>query len=62
MEKKIYPREKYISKIGPFYDGDIVKVIKGIKRSGKTSILKSIISELESRILSERLKVCETCL
>lgn len=54
MKNKIYPREKYLSKIRPFYDSDIVKVITGIRRSGKTSILKAIISELESRNLSER--------
>ena len=55
MKNKIYPREKYLSKIRPFYDSDIVKVITGIRRSGKTSILKVIISELESRNLSERI-------
>ena len=55
MKNKIYPREKYLSKIRPFYDSDIVKVITGIRRSGKTSILKAIISELESRNLSERI-------
>lgn len=55
MKNKIYPREKYLSKIRPFYDSDIVKVITGIRRSGKTSILKAIISELESRNLSDRI-------
>ncbi len=55
MKNKIYHREKYLSKIRPFYDSDIVKVITGIRRSGKTSILKAIISELKSRNLSERI-------
>lgn len=55
MNKKIYPREKYLSRIRPFYDSDIVKVITGIRRSGKSSILKSIISELELRDLGERI-------
>ena len=49
MKEKIYPREKYLSKIRPFYDSDVVKVITGIRRCGKSSILKSIIEELESR-------------
>ena len=62
MENKIYPREKYISKIRTFYDSDIVKVVIGIRRSGKNSILKEIISGLESRNLSEILKLYETCL
>jgi len=55
MKNNIYPREKYLSKIRPFYDSDIVKVITGIRRSGKSSILKSIISELELRNLSDRI-------
>lgn len=55
MNKKIYPREKYLSRIRPFYDSDIVKVITGIRRSGKSSILKSIMSELELRDLGERI-------
>lgn len=55
MKNRIYPREKYLSKIRPFYDSDIVKVITGIRRSGKSSILKSIISELEKRNLTDRI-------
>lgn len=55
MNKKIYPREKYLSRIRPFYDSDIVKVITGIRRSGKSSILKTIMSELELRDLGERI-------
>lgn len=55
MNNKIYPREKYLSKIRPFYDSDIVKVITGIRRCGKSSILKTIIDELEARGLKERI-------
>lgn len=55
MKNRIYPREKYLSRIRPFYDSDIVKVITGIRRSGKSSILKSIIDELEKRKLSDRI-------
>lgn len=55
MKNKIYPREKYLSKIRPFYDSDIIKVITGIRRSGKTSILKSIINELNLRNLADRI-------
>lgn len=32
MENMIYPREKYLSKIRPFYDSDVVKVITGISK------------------------------
>ena len=46
MFKKVFVREKYLSKIRPFYDSDIIKVITGIRRCGKSFILKSIINEL----------------
>lgn len=55
MKNKIYLIEKYLAKIRPFYDSDIVKVITGIRRSGKSSILKSIIDELVARGLSDRI-------
>lgn len=31
-------REKYLSKIRPFYDQDLIKVITGIRRCGKSVI------------------------
>ena len=55
MKEKIYPREKYLSTIRPFYDSDVIKVITGIRRCGKSSILKSIIEELENRNLGDRI-------
>lgn len=55
MKERIYPREKYLSPLRPFYDSNVVKVITGIRRSGKSSILKSIIAELEDRCLKERI-------
>lgn len=45
MVQKIFPREKYLSKIRPFFDSDIIKVITGIRRCGKSCILKSIMDE-----------------
>ena len=45
MFAKVYPREKYLSKIRPFFDSDIIKVITGIRRCGKSFILKGIINE-----------------
>ena len=47
MFKNVYSREKYLSKIRPFYESDIIKVITGIRRCGKSFILKSIMNELE---------------
>lgn len=53
MFKKIYPREKYLKKIRPFYDSDIIKVITGIRRCGKSCIMKAIMNELSSRNIPE---------
>lgn len=39
-------REKYLSKIRPFYDQDLIKVITGIRRCGKSVILNQIMDEL----------------
>lgn len=53
MFAKVYPREKYLSKIRPFFDSDIIKVITGIRRCGKSFILKGIINELRSNGVNE---------
>lgn len=49
MFQNVYPKEKYLEKIRPFFDSDIVKVITGIRRCGKSFILKGIINELCGR-------------
>ena len=36
-------REKYLKAIRGFYDSDLIKVITGIRRSGKSVILETII-------------------
>lgn len=46
MFRNVYPREKYLSRIRPFYESDIIKVITGIRRCGKSFILRGIINEL----------------
>lgn len=53
MYNNIYPREKYLRRIRPFYDSDIIKVITGIRRCGKSCILKSIMNELVTRGVDE---------
>ena len=40
-------REKYLSKIRPFYEQDLIKVIMGVRRCGKSVILLQIIDELK---------------
>ena len=39
-------REKYLEQIRPFYDSDLVKIITGIRRCGKSVILKTIYDEI----------------
>ena len=36
-------RENYLKKIRPFYEQDLIKVITGIRRCGKSVILNGII-------------------
>ena len=42
-------REKYLSRIRPYYDSELIKVLTGIRRSGKSTILKQIISEVNNK-------------
>ena len=46
-------REKYLSKIRPFYDVDLIKVITGIRRCGKSVILTQIMDELKKTGVKE---------
>ena len=41
-------REMYLSQIRQLMDSDFIKVIVGLRRCGKTSLLKSIIEELQN--------------
>jgi len=52
-----YPRENYLKKIRDFYhETDIIKVITGVRRCGKSCIMETIASELkESGIPTDRL-------
>ena len=42
-------REQYINQIKDFYDSDLIKIITGIRRSGKSVILEQIKNEIELR-------------
>lgn len=41
-------REKYMTQIRPFYESDLIKIITGIRRCGKSVILKQVMEELEA--------------
>ena len=50
---KIFMREEYLNKIRGFYESDIIKVVTGIRRSGKSFFLLSVIEDLKSNGISE---------
>ena len=47
-------REIYLSKIRPFYDQDLIKVIMGIRRCGKSVLLLQIIDEIKEKGIEEK--------
>ncbi|MFQ9296998.1 MAG: ATP-binding protein [Clostridia bacterium] len=54
MEEKIYKREEYLKRIRGFYNSDMIKVITGIRRCGKSTFLKSVILELKEKGVPEK--------
>ena len=49
----MFKRELYLSRIRPFYDNEQVKILMGVRRCGKTEILRMIIDELSARVPPE---------
>ena len=47
-------RERYLNLIRPFYDQDLIKVLIGIRRSGKSVLLTQIIDELKLKGISNQ--------
>ena len=47
-------REDYLSKIRGFYNSDLVKILVGIRRCGKSVILNQIIDELKDKGILEK--------
>ena len=39
-------REKYLSEIRGFYHSDLIKIITGVRRCGKSFVLEQIMTEL----------------
>ena len=42
-------RNRYIEQVRPFYDSDLIKIITGIRRSGKSVIMEQIIEEVKEK-------------
>ncbi|RHS38803.1 ATP-binding protein [Collinsella sp. AF08-23] len=51
---KLYHREQYLKKIRPFYDDDLIKVITGIRRCGKSCLMAAIAEELRNRGVEDK--------
>lgn len=51
---KLYHREQYLKKIRPFYDDDLIKVITGIRRCGKSCLMVTIVEELRDRGVEDK--------
>lgn len=47
-------REIYLSRIRGFYDSDLIKILVGIRRCGKSVILKQIMNELKEKGIDEQ--------
>ena len=44
-------RKMYLSRIRGFYDSDLVKILVGIRRCGKSVILEQIVDEIKKEKL-----------
>ncbi len=54
INMKLFKRENYLKKIRGFYDAtDLIKVITGVRRCGKSSLMLTIAEELVDRGVSE---------
>ena len=42
-------RTQYLERLRPFYDSELVKVITGIRRCGKSTILRQVIDEIKEK-------------
>ena len=47
IHMKLYKRDNYLKRIRGFYDAtDIIKVLTGVRRCGKSSLMLTIVDEL----------------
>lgn len=53
MKQRVFHREAYLRKLRPFYRSDLIKVISGIRRCGKSCLLLSVMEELRAEGVPE---------
>ena len=53
MKQRVFHREAYLRKLRPFYRSDLIKVITGIRRCGKSCLLLSVMEELRDEGVPE---------
>jgi len=58
MKDFVHTRNSYIERIAPFLDTPVVKVLTGMRRSGKSFLLRQIIARLRADGVPERNIVC----
>lgn len=51
---KLFHREQYLKIIRPFYNDDLIKVITGIRRCGKSCLMATIAEELRERGVEDK--------
>ncbi len=54
MDKPIFVREYYLNNIRGFYRSDLIKVISGIRRCGKSCFMRSIMEDLKLQGVKEK--------
>lgn len=54
MQKKLYIRQYYLEKIRGFYNSDLIKVISGIRRCGKSCFMLSVIEDLKKSGVADK--------
>ena len=53
MKQRVFHREAYLRKLRPFYKSDLIKVVSGIRRCGKSCLLLSVMEELRGEGVPE---------
>lgn len=52
------PRDLYMNKLIQWIDKDVIKIISGVRRSGKSNLLMLLVEELKSRGIDESRIMC----